>query len=415
MPGTPESTRHNLDKRVQDKSLGPLLGGMAAILIAMGIGRFAYTPILPAMQRATHLSAGFFGLLGSVTLMGYLVGAVVAATWFAATRGPRRIALIRWAITGVVVTTTGMGMSADPAVWIAMRGASGVFSAFVFVLASGVILDWAAAQGTWTLVGIFYSGVGLGIALSGILTPPLLQIGGWRSAWVGFGALSLALALLPWLLLREHGSVSVDASSTRSIQVPPPKTGILPWVIAAYAMEGVGYIVTGTFLVAMLDATPHLRAIGSDTWIIVGLAAAPSSWLWTRAADRIGSLTALVAAFAMQTIGVLLPVVISAPAAAIIGAALFGGTFMGITGLSMSVARAGAGEAAGRLVGWMTALYSVGQVTGPLAAGILVDATGGYAAALGSSAAVLLGACILLLVARQRTRTLAEHTEASVI
>ncbi len=401
MPSTSEAAGHPPGTQTDSAPLGTLVGGIAALIVAMGIGRFAYTPILPSMQRAEHLSTAFFGFLGSVALIGYLVGAIVAATWFAAAKGRRRLALIRWAVAGVVLTTAGMGASGSPLIWIALRGLSGVASSFVFILASGVVLDWAAAHGKWTWVGIYYSGVGLGIALSGILTPPFLRLGGWQAAWFGFGLLSLGLALLPWLLMREHPSIGrADAVAPQ----PARRTGILPWAVATYSLEGLGYIVTGTFLVAMLDASPHLRAVGTDAWTIVGLAAAPSSWLWSRAAGRVGALTALVGAFALQTVGVLLPVALPSVLSAVVGAALFGGTFMGITTLSVSVARAEAGESAGKLVGWMTALYSIGQVIGPTAAGLLVDATGGYAAPLAGSATVLLTACGLLLLGRRRTR-----------
>ncbi len=378
-----------------------MIGGIAALAVAMGIGRFAYTPILPSMQRATHLSAGFFGFLGSVALIGYLVGAVAATTWFANAKGRRRLSLIRWGIFAVVLTTAGMGFSRDPLVWIALRSLSGVGSAFVFILASMVVLDWAAAEGKWSWVGIHYSGVGLGIAMSGVLTPAFLPFGGWRAAWIAFGVLSLGLALLPWFLLREHPSIGRPEGGTTQ---PPERTGILPWTVIAYALEGLGYIVTGTFLVAMLDASPHLRAIGTDAWTIAGLAAIPSSWLWAKASGRVGPLTALVAAFALQGVGVLLPIALPSVPSAVAGAVLFGGTFIGITGLSVSVARAEAGEAAGRLVGWMTTLFAAGQVIGPTAAGLLVDATGGYGTPLAGSAAVLLIACGLLLFGRQRTR-----------
>jgi MFS family permease len=165
----------------------------------------------------------------------------------------------------------------------------------------------------------------------------------------------------------------------------------------AYFLAGAGYIVTGTFLPTIVEYIPGLGGLGAGAWVLAGLAAAPSTVLWTRIASRAGSVAALVAAYAVQATGILLPALSGAKWAAACSALLFGGTFVGIAALTLTYAReVTGGRRSGLAIGLLTAAFGVGQVLGPLAAAALAGETGGFGPALVfASAAVALGALLL--------------------
>jgi MFS family permease len=166
---------------------------------------------------------------------------------------------------------------------------------------------------------------------------------------------------------------------------------------SAYFLEGAGYIVTGTFLPAIVDSLPGLGDLGTGTWILVGLAAAPSALLWAGAASRLGAATALGVAYAAQAAGILLPAVSSAWWAAAASGTLFGGTFVGISALTLTYARQFVDvRRAGLAIGLLTAAYGAGQVVGPLVAARLADDVDHFGPALvAASAAVALGVLLI--------------------
>jgi predicted MFS family arabinose efflux permease len=172
-----------------------LFGGILALAAAMGIGRFAYTPILPAMQAATSLSSTQAGLLAAANYGGYLAGALLVAV---AVRAPARSRVLLTSAIAVAATTAAMAVTNGLAAWGAVRFLSGLASAGVFVLASGLVLDDLRRHGRATLSGWLFSGVGLGIAASGIVVRMTGDTLGWRGDWL---ALALLATLAPLLAL----------------------------------------------------------------------------------------------------------------------------------------------------------------------------------------------------------------------
>jgi MFS family permease len=180
-------------------------------------------------------------------------------------------------------------------------------------------------------------------------------------------------------------------------------------LVVAYFCEGVGYIVTGTFLVAIARSMPTLAPWAEHLWTVVGLAAAPAAVLWAAAAQRMGRVPALIAAHLLQAIGIVLPAISSAPAAAMIAAMLFGVTFVGITALAVSLAATIAPSNTARVIGLVTVAFGIGQIIGPLAGGWLAALTGSFNLALiGAGAVVAVGALPLLLGLGERRAALAQ-------
>jgi predicted MFS family arabinose efflux permease len=379
-----------------------LVAGALSLVVAMGIGRFAYTPILPAMQERFGLTSAAAGALASANYLGYLLGAILAA--FVPPGRPQGI-MLRASLALAASTTVLVGLSTSFPAWLALRFLAGLASAGVLVFASAAVLGELACRGRPGLSGLFYSGVGLGVALSGLVVLPLngLLLAGspaaWRADWLLLGALACALVVPCWAWLPGGLDTSAGEARTAGRSLP---AATLPVVLLgfAYLLFGAGYIVTGTFLPAIVEGLPGLGGLGAGVWVLVGLAAAPSTVLWARVASRTGFAAALTLAHAALAVGVALPVLSHGAWAAALSAALFGGTFMGITALALAYARRLAGAARADLaLGALTAAFGTGQVLGPLAAASLADAAGNFGTALVAASAVVLAGGVLVAAA----------------
>ena len=353
-----------------------LASGILALVVAMGIGRFAYTPILPAMQATFGLSNGMSGALASSNYLGYLVGAILAA---AVPSAGRQTFLLRASLIVVVLTTYLVAFTTEFWVWMAVRFVAGVASAGVFVFASGAILSVLASMDKQKLSGWLYSGVGLGIAISGVLVLalnkllPIGYVAGWRADWIGMAILATVLLIPCWAWIpRSENEAARPRARPESITSTARRRVVLTYLLllsVAYFLEGTGYIVSGTFLVKIIEELPGLGGFGTSAWILVGLAAIPSTVLWAWAASRAGFVGTLIVAYIVQAIGVVLPVLSGTEWAAALSAILFGGTFMGIVALTITYAREVVpSQQAARAIGMLTAAFGVGQVVGPLVA-----------------------------------------------
>jgi MFS family permease len=369
---------------VARRDAAPAVDGALALAAAMGIGRFAYTALLPPTQRALGAGDDVAGALASANLVGYLAGVLVARQLVAR---PGRGAALRIGLAATAISTALAAATTSLAAWTVLRATAGVASGLVFVLASAAALEAAAVH-----AGVLYAGVGVGIALSGSVAALAPDGSGYGVPWLVLAAAAAALAVPAW---RHLAAAPASPPAARGPAAAGPGLG-LSRLAAAYFLEGLGYIVSGTFAVAAVRRTPGLEPLAPWTWVLTGLAAAPSAVLWAAAGRRLGTRRALAAAYLVQATGMALPSLSASATAALAGAALFGGTFMGITTLAMAAGRSLAPSAPGRIVGTLTAVYGVGQILGPLLAGALSHRLGSPApAVLAAAGAVALGGALL--------------------
>jgi predicted MFS family arabinose efflux permease len=388
-------------------------GGMCALIVAMGVGRFAYTPLLPLMQHAYGFGEATAGGIAAVNYAGYLLGALLCMS---AAIGARRVAVLRWSLLLSVGTTAAMGLSDTLAAWWALRFVGGLASAGVMVLGSAVALETLAQRGTSQHRGIIFSGVGGGIVLSGAAVLALNGLLDVRGQWLALGALCLPLVAISWRwLLRPAAHHSRRAAAAPASAAAPARVPFLPWLAAAYFSVGLGYIVSGTFLVAIVQENVASSAAGTTTWMLAGLAAAASTLIWPALAARFGTVRALVAAHALQALGIVLPALSPGLVAAYVGALLFGGTFMGIVALTMSLGQRLAPQRSARVLGLLTAAYGSGQIIGPLLAGIIATQTASFTLPLLLAAAVVAaGGALLIVGARHGTHEVARIPEPAI-
>lgn len=315
----------------------------------MGIGRFVFTPILPVMIDSANVTPSSGAVIATANYAGYLVGAVMLSI---RPNLNNTSALRLWAVV-LVASEAGMAAVDSTALFSGLRFVAGLASAAVFLACASTVAQHVKAS-----PGITFGGVGAGIAASGFLTLLAAPHLSWQGLWI-CSALLTALVIAPALTLRVRSESRSAAGTSGPTDVQRSVWRIL---LGLYLLEGLGYIIVGTFLVAAVGGHGS-SSVGPAVWIVVGVAAVPATVLWQAIARRIEMRRALILAFALQTVSALLPALTSNSAVAVVAAALFGATFMGITMLTLSTA---ARLPIGRTAAALTAVYGVGQVLGPL-------------------------------------------------
>jgi MFS family permease len=345
----------------------------------MGVGRFAFTPILPMMQaeQAVTLAAG--GWLAAANYAGYLAGALTAM------RFDGRLA-IRAGLLGIALGTLAMGLGQSFGGWLVLRALAGVASAWVLIHVSAWSLERLAAVGAPALGGTVYAGVGAGIALAGVVCLVLMRVeAGPASAWLMLGALSLAAVAVLW----SQFDIPVAA---RPAATSEPRWNLRSaLLVLCYAAYGFGYIIPATFLPAMARAALGDPAVFGWAWPIFGAAAAASTLAAAPLAQALGNRSVWVAGHLVMALGVAAPLLLTGMAGILIAAACVGGTFVVITMVGLQEARRAGGA---RLMAAMTAGFAAGQIAGPVVVGLAPSV---FLASLAACAALVASALALLL------------------
>ncbi|HVE54111.1 MAG TPA: YbfB/YjiJ family MFS transporter [Ramlibacter sp.] len=343
-----------------------VLAGLLSLAAAMGIGRFAFTPVLPLMAREGQLALAFGGWLAAANYAGYFAGALTAA------RLPldaRRLAVV--ALLSTAVLTAAMAWR-SPAAWLLLRFAAGMASAWVFVATSVWCLGELARRGSAGPGGWVYAGVGGGIALTGLYCLVAPAAGVRASAlWLHLGALALVLMLpVAWVIARLP---SAAAGNGGSAPAAPAMDGETRGLVLCYGLMGFGYILPATFLPALARGVVDDPARFGLAWPVFGAMAAASTVLAARIGRHATRLQVWSASQLLMGAGVLLPSLWVNAATLAASALLVGGTFMVITLAGVQEMRARAPAHAPRFVGRITAAFALGQIAGPVTSALLLQ------------------------------------------
>ena len=338
--------------------------GLIALAVAMGIGRFSFTPLMPLMMRDGSLDALTGAEWAAANYLGYLVGAL-SATWF----GRRPRLGLQLGLLGVAVSTLGMALTAWMSPWAGglLRGVAGVCSAWVLVCASSWCLPELARQQSATLGGWMYTGVGIGIASTGVLA----WLGGHQSAlvlWVELGMVAVlgGLCVRHALPVHTHAPDEPQRGTASPLKSPAVPAHRPVGLIVCYGAFGYGYIVPATFLPTMGRQLVDDPWVFGLTWPLFGLAAAlsvalASRWLagWPR--RRVWAM-----AQAVMALGTLMPLLHLSLWTLAVSALLVGGTFMVATMAGLQLAREHLPANPTPLLARMTGAFATGQIAGPL-------------------------------------------------
>lgn len=377
------------------KAYRQLILGMICLFIVMAIGRFAYTPIMPFMQQTGHMDNQSAGLLATINYLGYLIGAVIPI-WIVVFS---KVTDLKVYLLINIVSTILMGLFDNFTLWIIFRLIAGITSGTVFVLASNVALEALRAANKGRISGMLYSGVGLGIFTSSIFIFLFTTENNWKITWILLGVFALVMGSFVFFGMRQNSNVE-NETQTLNEKEDKPKIKLTKKFIwgfsIAYFCEGAGYIITGTFLVAIVKSIPEFADYAALSWMFVGLGAIPSTILWSMMAEKLGYSKATNLAFILQIIAVILPVFSESITSLVISSILFGATFLGLTTLFMSKAQTLMFQSNSKinLVASLTVIYSLGQVIAPALSGVLIGESGNFNAALIFASIIL---CVGLL------------------
>lgn len=374
-----------------------MTAGIFSLLLTLGVARFAYTPLLPLMQQQAGLGVAEAGWLAAINYAGYLSGALLAMQGGDLVFKDR---LYRVGLVVAVASTAMMGLSQDFAVWAVSRYLAGLSSAAGMLLGAGLVLNWLIRHGHRSELGIHYSGIGLGVVLCSVAVAWMGDQLDWRGQWLALTVLGglLAVPALVWLPVPARTVPNPGAQVWRD---NPPTPLFLRLFMAAYFCAGIGYVVSTTFIVAIVERLPGLEGQGKWAFLAIGIAAAPASIAWDFVARRIGDLNALITAALLQIAGILLPVAGGGLALTLAGALLFGGTFVGIVSLVLTMAGRYYPGRPAKMMGKMSLAYGSAQIVGPAVTGWLATRFGSYQAGLYLAAGIMvLGTALLLLLKR---------------
>lgn len=393
------------------------LAGMVSLGVAMGIGRFAFTPILPMMLADGVLDLPAASWLASANYLGYLVGALLCMLqpWFW-TRFPRLPSLafsqlVRGGLLMTGVLTLAMGWLEAPA-WPLLRFLAGVTSGIVFVYTSGWCLSRLASLGVPSMGGFIYMGPGAGIVLSGLAASGMVA---WHwsaaSAWLVFGVLAFTLAALAWRFLKggDERLQPLAAPAQRIAGAHDAAVGHgateIFLLALAYGLAGFGYIITATFLpVIARSALPGSHWLDLF-WPLFGAGVMLGAWLATRLRSVVDYRWLLLGGYLIQSLAIATSVWSPSLAGFAIGSLLLGVPFTAITFFAMQEVRRLKPAAAASFMGLMTATYGIGQILGPPLTAWLLQAqrSPGDAFKLAleiAAAALLLGAALYAWLVR---------------
>ena len=416
------------------------LAGLAALAVAMGIGRFAFTPILPMMLHDGVVDLPRASWLASTNYVGYLIGALLCTfdPWLR-----RRLAfrgqadaptLVRRGLAATALLTLAMALP-WPAAWPALRFAAGVASAYVFVYSSGWCLAQLAARGAPALGGVMFAGPGAGIVVSGLLASVMVSWQ-WRAstAWIVFALLAAVLSAAVWHVFRHENDIvlaghapphadgatvplaeaapaavdeTVDTLPFVAQAAPPPHGSAEVATLAlAYGISGFGYIVTATFLPVIARAAIAGSPLIDLFWPIFGAGVVVGALLSSRLPTMPDQRLRLAAGYVMQAIGIGIGVAWPTEAGFAAGSLLLGLPFTTLTFFTMQEVRRIRPHAAASTIGMVTTAWAIGQALGPPMVAALLRQSGGDAHAafqrslMVAAAALLVGAAVFAASAR---------------
>jgi MFS family permease len=303
------------------------VAGLSASLVGLGLARFSYTPLIPALIAAKWFDPSDVVYLGAANLAGYLAGALAARTVAA------RIGAVRAVRAMMLLATLSFFASSTPVsfTWFfAWRFLSGLTGGIIMVLAASVILPHTSAAKRGMVGGVIFAGVGLGVAASGTLVPLLLQQG-LQQSWYGLGVVSGTLTLVSWWNWPAEAKTDTAPSQRAKHDRASP---VVRGLLVQYGLNAVALVPHMVFIVDFVArGLGQGIAAGSHYWVLYGLGAIVGPLITGHLGDRAGFGPALRAAFLIEAAAVLLPTVSTAPLSLIVSSVVVGGFTPGIVPL----------------------------------------------------------------------------------
>lgn len=373
----------------------PIFAGLCASLVSVGLARFAYTPLIPALIHAQWFSAGDVVYLSAANLIGYLIGALGGRPL--GQRLGNRLAL---RLMMVVVTLSFLACAWPLSMlwFFAWRLLSGIAGGVIIVLVAATVLPHVPAARKGLASGAIFVGVGLGVAASGTLVPPLLSLG-LQDTWLGLGLLALVLTAASWFgwPVDQHHPAPTAASTPVE---PARRTDPAVWLLyVQYGLMAAGLVPVMVFLVDYvargLGAGAHT---GAMVWVMYGVGAIAGPVTYGLVADKLGGRMGMRLMLGIQAIALALLCFSHGTLALMLLAIVFGSFPPGIVPLALARIHELIPDHKSQQLGWSRATVSFATcqaITG-YAYSAVFNATGGKHVALFGIACAALVLAILL-------------------
>ena len=385
----------NLNLLDRNNNISILIAGIFAVIIGLGVARFAFTSLLPPMLD-DFLTVTYAGILASVNFAGYLGGSIFSMFIKDINQ---KVILFRVGIILAILTTLTLGLTTNETVWFISRILAGFAAAMAFVVGSAIVMTKLDFENKTKAMGIHFSGIGFSILTTDLISRAVLSSGAtWEDSWIVLAIFASLASLYSMYILSFDKKIETKVVKHKFDKSLFSFFVIL--IICAYFTEGVGFVVQGTFLPDIINSLEGLEGYGNLTWTLVGLAGIPSCIIWMRLAHKYGSVNIIIIALLIQMIGILIPTISSNIYMNLLSGILFGGTFVGLVGMFMNLGGKLAGSNPVILMGAVTTSYGIGQVVAPLYSVYFIEKYGNYDYALYLTALIVFGGVLLLLFSK---------------
>ena len=377
-----------------------LVASVIAVVVTVGIARFSYTPMIPEMVEALGLSQSVIGMLATVNYAGYLTGALLITR---ISDIGLKVKLYQLGLVVAVVSTVLMGYTTSLWLWYPLRFISGLSTSAGMLLGAGLLMSWLIKNNHKSELGVFFSGIGLGIVLTAVLAELIRGSFTWDQQWVIYGLTALVLLVPVWRWMPDYRACALP--QTGGVGAGDDRSRFIVILQLAYFCAGVGYVVTATFLVAIAESMPELSGRGWLIWLIAGLAATPACWLWDVFTRRWGQWTALYLAYTLNSVSILMLILNTSMVSVMLSAVIYGASFIGIVSMMLGMVGRVFPENPSRPMSRLTFSYGIAQMLAPAVVGYLADVEGNYTNGLWLTLMVMaLGVGVLHMARRAKGR-----------
>ncbi len=372
-----------------------LLAGIFALIVGVGVARFVFTSLLPAMLEDS-ISIAYAGVLASINYVGYLTGSIFSVF---IKDIHSKVKYFRFGLFICVISSFILGVTDNSTIWFIARLFAGFGAAMALVVGSAVVMLKLKSVNKTKAMGIHFSGLGFSILITDLVMRGVFYAGGnWKDAWIILAILGAFLSCYSAYVLRfdkQPNNEVVKHKFDKSLFSP-----MVIILILAYFTEGIGMVVQATFLPDIVNSLEGLDGYGGYVWLAVGIAGVPSCIIWMRLAHRFGSINIMIVAMLLQIVGIIIPTLSSNIVMNLISGLLFGATFIGLVSLFMNFGGQLSKKNPVFIMGAITSAYGIGQILGPLYSVALIKQFGNYNDALYLTAVIVTVGILLLTYAK---------------
>ena len=386
----------NINLLDRNNNAAIILAGILALVVGVGVSRFAFTSLLPSMLD-DFLSVTFAGVLASMNYVGYLSGAIFAIF---IKNINAKVKYFRIGMFLCVFTTLFLSISSNELIWLTSRVIAGFGAAMALVVGSAIVMTKLKLESKTKAMGIHFSGIGFSILVCDLLMRfVFINEGSWQDSWLVLTIFAfIATIYSVYILSFDKRIENINAHNKFDKSIFSPYVILLT---LAYFTVGIGFVVFATFLPDIINSLDGLAGYGSLTWTLVGLAGIPSCIIWMNLAHKYGSVNIIIIAMFLLFIGIMIPTLTNNMYLNLLSGILYGGTFVGLVGLFLNVGGKIGGSNPVVLMGALTTAYGIGQVLGPLYSIALIEYFNDYNYALYLTSFIVFVGILFLLYAKK--------------